>query len=64
MKTKNPNWKETPEGYVRDENATPTKGQPINWNRADSVQQIRQSVAELREQQNQRNEEYRRKHGG
>ena len=60
----NPNYELVNGVWVRKPDAPDAKHKSrVDWPRVQSVQNARQSVAELREQQNQRNEEYRRSHG-
>jgi hypothetical protein len=64
MSTKNSNYRETPDGWERRPDAPDVKSPSrINWGRVQSVNNARQGVSELRQRQNERNEEYRRKHG-
>lgn len=59
----NPNYQETPEGWVRKPGAPPNSRPQINWDRMKSIENARESVRKQREIQNQRNEEHKRKHG-
>ena len=60
----NPNYVQKNGGWVRNSNA-PDEGHKsrLNWKRQENLQKIREGVAEARQKQNQRNEEYRRTHG-
>ena len=60
----NSNYQETDERYERRPGAPDAKHKSrISWIRVRNLERIRQDIAELRERQNQRNEEYRRTHG-
>jgi hypothetical protein len=61
----NPNYHETSDGWERKSDAPDAKHPSrINWDRIQRVNDARQGVSDLRQKQDQRNEEYRRKHGG
>lgn len=62
-KNQNPNWVETDQGWERNPSGSSAQGSSPNWGRADSVKNAREGVQDLRERQNQRNEEYKKKHG-
>ena len=59
----NDNYVETKDGWVRRDNVPDAQRSRVKWDRLKNIEAARQSVAELREQQNQRNEEYRKRHG-
>lgn len=62
-KNKNNAWEEKEDGWHRRDDAPPSKP-TIDWGRRESVQNAREGVSDLRQKQNERNEEYKRKHGG
>lgn len=64
-KTTNPNYEETAEGWQRKPDAPDAKHTSrIDWHGGDSLRNAREGVSDLRQKQDERNEEYKRKHGG
>lgn len=61
----NKNYQETEKVWECKPDAPDAKHESrIDWSRVQSVDSARQGVSELRREQNERNEDYRRKHGG
>ena len=59
----NNNYEERDGGMWRKKSAPDAKHESrINWGRLSSVKEARESVSELRQRQNERNEEYKRSH--
>jgi hypothetical protein len=62
--TTNDKYHETEEGFFRNEKTPDVKRSRLHWSRLKSLEEIRRAISDLREKQNQRNEQYRRSHGG
>lgn len=60
----NSNYQEVNGGLWRKPEAPDARHKSrLNWKRQENLDAIRQGISELRRRQNERNEEYRRRHG-
>jgi hypothetical protein len=60
----NPNYELVNGAWVRKDTAPDARHKSrVSWSRTQSLEEMRQAIAEQRRIQNQRNEEYRQRHG-